>query len=168
MVDPLQIPALKTPPGVTSQFPTTYSSEQAWFYVAATLSAVVPGTLLLLRLYTKIRIVRNVDLIDCSTPPFRILTEREYSLTDVCRSCHIIICELASGKPKSETVHRSFLTHFQKNTAFPYRANHCCAVGLRPRSWRTPMEFADAQLNHVTICISHLSFLSISGPWTHY
>ena len=98
MADPLQLPALQTPSGVISQFPTTYSSEQVWFYVAATLSAVVPGTLLLLRLYTKIRIVRHVDLIDCSTPPLRILTEREYPLTNVCRSCRDIVCELASGK----------------------------------------------------------------------
>lgn len=73
MADPLQVPALQTPAGVISQFPTTYSSEQAWFYVAATLSAVVPGILLLLRLYTKIRIVRNVDLIDCSTRSFESL-----------------------------------------------------------------------------------------------
>ena len=75
MADPLQAPALQAPSGVISQFPTTYSSEQVWFYVASTLSGVVPGALLLLRLYTKVRIVRNVDLIDCATFPFLILTK---------------------------------------------------------------------------------------------
>ena len=68
MTDRLLKPALGTPDGVISHFPTTHSSEQAWFYIAGTLSAVVPGTLLLLRLYTKWRVVRQVDLIDCLTP----------------------------------------------------------------------------------------------------
>ena len=71
MADRLLQPAMKTPSGVVSQFPTTHSSEQAWFYIVATLSAVVPGTMLLLRLYTKWRIVRKLDLIDCSTPFFQ-------------------------------------------------------------------------------------------------
>ena len=71
MSDRLLEPALRTPSGVTSQFPTTHSSVQVWFYVIGTLFAVVPGTLLLLRLYTKWRIVRKLDLIDgltLSTP----------------------------------------------------------------------------------------------------
>lgn len=79
MADPLQEPASMTPSGVISQFPTTHSKEQAWFYVTASLTAVVPGTLLLLRLYTKLRIVRKVDWTDCSISPFvlvaRILTK---------------------------------------------------------------------------------------------
>ena len=65
MVEPLQEPALRTPSGVVSQFPTTHSDEQVWYYVATTLSAVVPGILVLLRLYTKSCIVRHVDLVDC-------------------------------------------------------------------------------------------------------
>ena len=68
MAELLFEPAMKTPSGVVSQFPTTHSSDQAWFYIAATLLAVVSGTLLLLRLYTKWRIVRKLDLVDCSTP----------------------------------------------------------------------------------------------------
>lgn len=72
MANPLQEPALETPPGVISQFPTTHSDEQAWFYVCATLSTVFPGILLLLRLYTKLRVVRKVDLTDCSTTIFKI------------------------------------------------------------------------------------------------
>lgn len=77
MADPLQEPALGTPPGIISQFPTTRSNEQAWYYVCATLSAVVVGTLLLLRLYTKLRVVRKVDLTDCSI----------YHLLDLSRRC---------------------------------------------------------------------------------
>nr|AUW31341.1 putative ribosomal protein [Cladonia uncialis subsp. uncialis] len=64
MPDPLQLPALDTPPGVVSFFPTTHSDDQAWYYVCATLCAVVPGSLVLLRLYTKLRIVRKVDVTD--------------------------------------------------------------------------------------------------------
>lgn len=84
MARPLDEPALKTPPGVISRFPTTHSDEQAWFYVSATLSVVVPGILLLLRLYTKLRIVRKADMTDCSIPPSRfvalVLTEMQISL----------------------------------------------------------------------------------------
>ncbi len=71
MADPLQEPALQPPPGVISQFPTIHSDKQAWFYVVATLCAVVPGTLLFLRLYTKFYIIRKRDATDCSTYPFR-------------------------------------------------------------------------------------------------
>lgn len=73
MAEALQQPALETPSGVISQFPTTHSDEQAWYYVCVTLSTVVPGTLLLLRLYTKLSIVRRVDLTDCSIPPSRFI-----------------------------------------------------------------------------------------------
>ena len=160
MVDPLQLPALQTPSGVISQFPTTYSSQQAWFYVAAT-SVVVPGTLLLLRFYTKIRIVRNVDLIDCSTPPFRILTEREYSLTDVCRSCNIIICELTSGKPKSETASYVFPDTFQKPQLFlivlVIVARLCFAQGAGVHQWNLPMH------NFIAFqYVSHTYYSSVS------
>ena len=69
MVDRFYEPALETPPSAISQFPTTHSEEQAWFCVFATFSAVVPGVLLLLRLYTKLRVVREVDVTDCSRFP---------------------------------------------------------------------------------------------------
>ena len=100
MADPLQEPALPTPSGIVSQFPTTYSNEQLWFYVAAPLCAVVPGILLLLRLYTKMCIVRNVDLIDCSLPQFRVIVSARFLLTVVYRSCLVILCKLASGTHK--------------------------------------------------------------------
>ena len=73
MATSLQEPALDTPPGVLSQFPTTHSHDQVWFYVCATLSAVVPGTLLMLRLYTKLRVVRKVELTDCAVSPPKVV-----------------------------------------------------------------------------------------------
>lgn len=75
MADPLQEPASKTPSGVISQFPTTHSKDQAWFYITAFFTTVVPGTLLLLRWYTKLRIVRKVDWTDCLTPPFGFVAQ---------------------------------------------------------------------------------------------
>lgn len=80
MADPLQSPALDTPPGVISQFPTIRSKDQAWFYVCVALATVVTGTLLLLRIYIKLRVVRKVDLTDCAISPSTyvrpILTKR--------------------------------------------------------------------------------------------
>lgn len=61
----LQAPALATPPGVERHM-STHSPEQAGVYVCDVLCAVVPGTLLALRLYTKIVILRRTDLTDCS------------------------------------------------------------------------------------------------------
>lgn len=73
MIDILHEPALKAPPGVISQFPTTSSDEQSWWYVGVTISMIVPGILLLLRLYTKLYVVRKVDLTDCLTSTPRLL-----------------------------------------------------------------------------------------------
>lgn len=58
---------MKAPSGVISQFPTTSSPEQSWFYISAALSITITGILLLLRLYTKLYVVRKVDLTDCLT-----------------------------------------------------------------------------------------------------
>ena len=66
MSDPDQRPALPTPPGVVSDFPTTASPDQFWLYVTAVLCSVIPGLLLILRLYTKMRIIRKTDMSDCS------------------------------------------------------------------------------------------------------
>ncbi|KAL8749337.1 MAG: hypothetical protein Q9199_007748 [Rusavskia elegans] len=62
----LHAPALDTPPGVHRHM-STQSPEQAGVYVCSVLVAVVPGTLLCLRLYTKIRILRRTDLTDYLT-----------------------------------------------------------------------------------------------------
>ncbi len=65
----LQAPALDTPHGVERHM-STRSPEQAGVYVCSVLVAVVPGILLCLRLYTKIRILRRTDLTDCLRLPF--------------------------------------------------------------------------------------------------
>ena len=64
----LHAPALSTPPGVQRHM-STHSPEQAGVYVCSVLVAVVPGTLLCLRLYTKIRILKRTDLTDCTHQP---------------------------------------------------------------------------------------------------
>lgn len=58
-------PALTPPNGVIPNV-TNQSEEQRWYYVAASFCTVFPGALLLLRLYTKLHIMRKVDLTDCS------------------------------------------------------------------------------------------------------
>ena len=60
-------PALPPPKGVTPEV-NNHSGEQALYFVVASLCTIVPGMLLLLRLYTKLRISRNVDLTDCKDP----------------------------------------------------------------------------------------------------
>ena len=60
----LDEPALSPPPGVEPHF-SKQSPEQAWYYVVAVLGTVVTGSLYILRMYTKIRIVRKVDITDC-------------------------------------------------------------------------------------------------------
>ena len=170
MADPLQAPALQAPSGVISQFPTTHSSDQAWFYVAATLSAVVPGTLLLLRLYTKLRIVRNVDLIDCATLPFLTLTEREYPLTDVCRSCRIIVCELASRTPESQRDHTKFLTHVRKYQLFLIVlivvARLGFAQGAGVHQWNLPLHNLNSlqYVSHTSHILTSLDLGLITSP----
>ena len=92
MVNPLQEPALATPPGVVSQFPTTHSNEQAWYYVGAVLAAFVPGSLLLLRLYTKVYVVRKVDVTDCMIPTSiycRLDSDQDIDLTTSSFVSHI-------------------------------------------------------------------------------
>ena len=61
-------PALLPPAGATSDL-TNKSSQQNWYYFFISLCTIIPGVLLLLRLYTKINIVRKLDLTDCLTPP---------------------------------------------------------------------------------------------------
>jgi len=56
-------PALDTPPGVQRHM-STNSSEQKWFILGAVLCIVVPGFVLLLRIYTKIFIMRKSEIAD--------------------------------------------------------------------------------------------------------
>lgn len=67
----LEGPALTPPNGVIPSV-TNRSDEQHWYYVCVSFCTVVPGVLLLLRLYTKLRIVRKVDLTDCPIQPSKL------------------------------------------------------------------------------------------------
>jgi hypothetical protein len=64
MAQKLDEPALDPPPGVVPHFSTS-SYDQRWFYVAAAFCTVVPGVLFAMRLYTRIRIIRKMDVTDC-------------------------------------------------------------------------------------------------------
>ena len=60
----LEGPALNPPKGVIPHI-TNRSTEQDRFYVCVALCTVIQAIFLLLRLYTKVRIVRKVDITDC-------------------------------------------------------------------------------------------------------
>lgn len=62
--DLLAGPALPPPPGVIAHFSRT-SPDQKWFYICVPLFTIIPGIFILLRLYTKLKIVRKLDLSDC-------------------------------------------------------------------------------------------------------
>ena len=64
-------PALQPPPGVVANV-TNRSDEQFWYYVCISVCTVIPGNLLCLRFYTKLRIIRKVDLTDCASESFQI------------------------------------------------------------------------------------------------
>jgi len=59
-------PALDPPPGIVAHFSRT-SPDQKWFYICAPLFTVIPGIFMILRFYTKLRIVRKLDLADCES-----------------------------------------------------------------------------------------------------
>lgn len=54
---------MQPPPGVEAHV-TNHSDEQRFFYLCITLATVVPGVLLLIRLYTKARIMKKIELSD--------------------------------------------------------------------------------------------------------
>ena len=60
----LHAPALDPPHGFERHL-SIHSPEQAGVYVCSVFVAIVPGVMLCLRLYTKIRILRRTDLTDC-------------------------------------------------------------------------------------------------------
>ncbi|KAL8728516.1 MAG: hypothetical protein Q9166_005338 [cf. Caloplaca sp. 2 TL-2023] len=61
--NPCEAPAMQPPPGVEAHV-TNHSDEQRFFYVCITLATVVPGVLLLIRLYTKARLMKKMELPD--------------------------------------------------------------------------------------------------------
>lgn len=60
----LEAPALLAPDNVIPNV-TNRSDDQIWFYVCISLCAIFAGIFLLLRLYTKLRIVAKLDIADC-------------------------------------------------------------------------------------------------------
>lgn len=63
----LEAPALPAPPDVVPNV-TNRSDDQIWFYVCVALCGFFTSVFLILRLYTKLRIVSKLDLADCECP----------------------------------------------------------------------------------------------------
>lgn len=70
-------PALPATNGETGFLPNS-SEEQIWFFVCVSFCTVISGTFLLLRIYTKLYVVRQADLTDCSS---LLLIQTSYILT---------------------------------------------------------------------------------------
>jgi hypothetical protein len=66
--DLLYGPAMKAPPGVFPLPLGRTSPDQKWYFICVPLFTIIPGFFLMLRLYTKVNIVRKVDLTDCKNP----------------------------------------------------------------------------------------------------
>lgn len=60
----LLLPALQAPPGADTYF-TLHSSVQVYDRVTIALCIALPGILILLRAYTKLVVVKKVDIADC-------------------------------------------------------------------------------------------------------
>ena len=60
----LEGPAGRTPPGVVPHL-TNSSEDQKWYYVGVVTCLVIAGIFVVLRFYTKLRIIRRTDLSDC-------------------------------------------------------------------------------------------------------
>ena len=65
-VSPLigQLPAMQAPPGVKPHLTTT-SPDQKWYFICVPLFSIIPGMFIILRLYTKLKIVKKLDCADC-------------------------------------------------------------------------------------------------------
>lgn len=57
------------PPGSVGKFGPN-SNALVWYQVCAALCTIIPGIFVLLRLYTKIFIVRKTDVTDCEDDRF--------------------------------------------------------------------------------------------------
>jgi hypothetical protein len=78
--DLLDGPAHKAPPGVIVHLSRT-SPEQKWYFICVPLFTVIPGIFLILRLYTKIKIIRKLDLTDCKHHTHGTITALRIDLT---------------------------------------------------------------------------------------
>ena len=69
----LSLPAMDSdqiPPGENRTM-TPHGPDQVWFLVTAVTCVVVPGLFLILRLYTKLAIVRSLELADCKLSQYK-------------------------------------------------------------------------------------------------
>lgn len=68
-VDPMEflldMPALQNPPPGADLTMTTDGPDQVWYLVVAITCIAVPGLFLMIRMYTKLVIVRSLELADC-------------------------------------------------------------------------------------------------------
>jgi hypothetical protein len=60
----LELPALRPHPEADTTM-TTKSPEQAWFLVTAVLCTTLPTLFLAMRVYTRLRIIKGLELVDC-------------------------------------------------------------------------------------------------------
>jgi hypothetical protein len=60
----LRLPALAAPPGADTTM-TMSGPDQIWFLVVAITCIAIPGIFLILRIYTKLSIVRSFEPADC-------------------------------------------------------------------------------------------------------
>jgi hypothetical protein len=67
-VDPMEfflnLPALTAPEGADTTMTLT-DMCQAWYVVTAVTCIAIPGMFLMLRIYTKVAIVKSFDITDC-------------------------------------------------------------------------------------------------------
>lgn len=65
MADKLELPALNPPPGHESHLVTHDPKALTWCWFTTVMCTVIPGILLVLRLYTRTYILRKTDMTDC-------------------------------------------------------------------------------------------------------
>jgi hypothetical protein len=64
MAQMLAARALKPPPGADTTM-TLDSPEQVWFLIVAITCIAIPGLFLIVRIYTKLAVVRRFEIADC-------------------------------------------------------------------------------------------------------
>ena len=60
----LSLPAMIAPPGADRTM-TLDGPDQVWFLVVGILCIAIPGLFLMLRVYTKMAVVRSLEIADC-------------------------------------------------------------------------------------------------------
>lgn len=86
----LDTPALQAPPGADTTM-TTDGPDQVWYLVVAITCVAIPGLFLMVRVYTKLAIVRSLEIADCkSTSPF-MLAQSVYTKMQTSSSSHFLL-----------------------------------------------------------------------------